>query len=116
MSVSATPARRFLPAYAHGPNRDGGRRGRLAGPGGLTLAGTATYTAADGDTLRTTFDGPVQQTGPTSVSFEGSETVVGGTGRFAGATGTTRFAGEATTGPPRQPGSGWFTTEGTIAY
>ena len=88
----------------------------FAGPGGLTLAGTSTYTAADGDTFTTTFAGPVQQTGPTTVSFEGAETVVAGTGRFAGATGTTRFSGAAVTAPPGQPGVGWFTVEGTISY
>jgi hypothetical protein len=88
----------------------------FAGPGGLTLAGTSTYTAADGDSFTTTFAGPVQQTGPTTVSFEGTEIVVGGTGRFVGATGATRFAGSAVTAPPGQPGAGWFTVEGTISY
>jgi hypothetical protein len=58
----------------------------------------------------------VQQTGPTTVSFEGTEIVVGGTGRFVGATGATRFAGSAVTAPPGQPGAGWFTVEGTISY
>ena len=88
----------------------------FAGPGGLTLAGTSTYTAADGSTFATAFSGPVQQTGPNAVTFEGTETVVGGTGRFAGATGSTHFAGAATTAPPGQPGSGWFTVEGAISF
>jgi hypothetical protein len=86
------------------------------GPTGLFLAGAGSYTAADGSSLDTTFTGPVRQTGPTSVAFSGTETYVGGSGRFNGATGSHDFEGGAGTAPPGQPGVGWFTVDGSITY
>ena len=92
------------------------RQDVFAGPGGLSLAGHAVYTAANGDLLETSYSGPVQQTGPASVSFSGTETIVGGTGRFAGATGSVRYAGEAVTAPPGVPGVGAVSVDGSITY
>ncbi len=81
----------------------------------LTGEGTATYTltAANGDTVVlaiefvTTFQ-------PSGVTFEGSYVVTGGTGRFAGATGSGSASGSATfTGPSN--GFGSFSVNGTIS-
>jgi hypothetical protein len=88
----------------------------FAGPTGLFLAGSGSYTAADGSTLSTAFTGPVQQTGPTTVAFSGTERCVGGSGRFAGAAGSHEFEGGAITAPPGQPGVGWFRVDGSITY
>ena len=86
------------------------------GASGLSLSGHATYTAADGDRLGTSYGGPVQPTGATSVAFSGTETFIGGTGRFSGASGSTQYAGSAITAPPGQPGSGSFTVAGSITF
>ena len=88
----------------------------FAGPTGLFLVGTGSYTAADGSRLSTTFTGPVQQTGPTTVAFSGTEIYVGGSGRFAGAAGSHQLEGGAVTAPPGQPGVGLFTIDGSITY
>jgi hypothetical protein len=81
----------------------------------LTGAATATYTltAANGDTVvlalefQTTFLG-------SEVTFEGSYTVAGGTGRFAGVTGGGSLVGAAQfLGPDH--GVGWFAVAGTIS-
>jgi hypothetical protein len=88
----------------------------FVGPAGLYLVGTGSYTAADGDRLNTTFTGPVTPTGPNSVAFSGTETYVGGTGRFAGASGRDSFEGGAINAQPGSPGVGWFTIEGSITY
>ena len=58
---------------------------------GLNISGTIVFTAANGDQLWTTFAGGF--TSPTTA--EGTYAFVGGTGRFAGATGTADF--DATT-------------------
>ena len=53
-------------------------------------SGTSTLTAANGDTLVITFVGTVQLEGPDPedpVTFDGTWTVIDGTGRFADATG-----------------------------
>jgi hypothetical protein len=88
----------------------------FAGPGGLSLAGGAVYTAANGDRIQTSYGGPVQVTGPVSVSFSGTETIVGGTGRFAGATGSVHYEGDAVTAPPGLPGAGRVGIDGSITY
>jgi hypothetical protein len=49
--------------------------------------GTYTFTAANGDTLTADFTGQAQGT-PPNISIVEHGTVTGGTGRFAGATGT----------------------------
>jgi hypothetical protein len=51
-----------------------------------TGVGTYTFTAANGDTVTASFTGAA--TGRPQVSIEEHATVTGGTGRFAGATGT----------------------------
>lgn len=51
-----------------------------------TGTGTYTFTAADGDTLIASFQGQAQGA-PPMVSIVEHATVIGGTGRFAGATG-----------------------------
>jgi len=65
-----------------------------ATPSGPTLIGAAIYTAANGDQLFTTYSGTAtfpNQNGIVTVSA--TETVTGGTGRFAGASGSLRRVG-----------------------
>ena len=73
-----------------------------------------TYTAANGDQLHTRWDGQViSPPGPVAV-FVGPETYLGGTGRFAHASGSSWLEGTATlTG---LTGTGAYTTEGSISY
>ncbi len=54
----------------------------------LSSTGTATFTAANGDTLAATVLGQATRTGPTTLSIVERYTITGGTGRFADATGT----------------------------
>jgi len=49
--------------------------------------GSATFTAANGDTLSASVDGQATRTGPTTLSIVENYTITGGTGRFADATG-----------------------------
>jgi hypothetical protein len=53
-----------------------------------SATGTATFTAANGDTLTASVVGQGTVTGPTTRSIVEVYTITGGTGRFAGATGT----------------------------
>ena len=53
-----------------------------------SATGTATFTAANGDTLTASVVGQGTPTGPTTRSIVEVYTITGGTGRFAGATGT----------------------------
>jgi hypothetical protein len=74
---------------------------------------TYTFTAANGDTvvLEMEFDTAFL---PGGVTFDGTYTVMEGTGRFAGATGSGTLIGSAAfTGPSNGVGS--FTVEGTIS-
>jgi hypothetical protein len=67
----------------------------LTGP---AIANSTTYTAADGDQLFATFEGTgtlPDQTG--LVHVEGTEAVVGGTGRFTGASGSLSRTGSVST-------------------
>jgi hypothetical protein len=59
-----------------------------------TQVAQITYTAANGDVLRTTAVGTSSPPGPTSFLFTGTTTIVGGTGRFANATGALQAEGE----------------------
>ncbi len=59
---------------------------------GITYVNTATYTAPNGDELRTTNVG-VAIPDADGLTLAGTETAVGGTGRFADATGTATLAG-----------------------
>lgn len=84
-----------------------------AGASGSAVTGIAIYTAANGDQLFTTFSGtatfPNQQG---IVTFSGAETVTGGTGRFAGASGSlTR-----TTSVSVLTRTGQYEITGTLSY
>jgi hypothetical protein len=54
----------------------------------MTSTGTATFTAANGDTLLASVVGQATRTGPTMLSIVEVYTITGGTGRFADATGS----------------------------
>jgi hypothetical protein len=54
----------------------------------MSSTGAATFTAANGDTLLSTVVGQATRTGPTELSIVELYTITGGTGRFAGATGS----------------------------
>ena len=74
------------------------------------------YIAANGDELYTTFAGvPTSPPGSLDITFDGTETFVGGTGRFASATGTTVARGSATLAPD-QSGVGEYSMEGWITF
>jgi hypothetical protein len=90
------------------------------GAGGtFSVAGTAEFVAANGDSVFTSFSGSGQGTGPqTSVATVGS-TITGGTGRFEGASGsftttvlteTTSVVGTTVTANQT------LTSRGTISY
>jgi hypothetical protein len=59
-----------------------------------TQVAQITYTAANGDVLQTTAVGTSSPPGPTSFLFTGTTTIIGGTGRFANATGVLQAEGE----------------------
>ena len=84
------------------------------------LSATYTLTAANGDTLVLWLIGPSEfDVAAQSVTFSGAATVLGGTGRFAGATGTGTFSGWATFdepfGLPTNQGPGAFTLDLNIS-
>lgn len=60
-----------------------------------TQSGERTFTAANGDVLRAVHAGRSAPSGPGLVSFTTTITIVGGTGRFAHATGQMTGAGTA---------------------
>ena len=83
------------------------------GASGSTVTNTASYTAANGDVLRATYS--ATGTFPDAagqVCFSGVETYVGGTGRFADATGASHLEGCASV----VTFTGAYDLEGTIAY
>lgn len=74
---------------------------------------TITYTAADGDKLRSTFGGQgVIDLVANRVTFTGVETFTGGTGRFRNATGTSMTTGEASL----INNKGFLTISGAVSY
>ena len=77
------------------------------------LNNSPTYTAANGDMLFTAFVGTSSP--PPDVVFQGTETYVGGTGRFEGATGSSTLEGTATV-DVNGSGTGEYTTDGSISY
>ena len=81
--------------------------------GGSSVTGTAVFTAANGDQLVTTFSGLAtfpDQNG--IVTFNGTDTATGGTGRFAGASGSLTRATRVNV----FLGTGQFVLEGTLSY
>jgi len=84
------------------------------GPSGIAYTNTAVYTSADGDELNTTNIG-VAIPNADGLSLSGTETAVGGTGRFANATGSATLLGAVRfTGPSTTVGS--YTLEGRLTY
>lgn len=84
------------------------------GPYGIAYTNTATYTSANGDELRTTNIG-VASPNATGLSLTGTETAIGGTGRFANATGTAALSGSVRfTGLASTTGS--YSLSGTLNY
>jgi hypothetical protein len=82
--------------------------------GTLALTITGFYTAANGDTLRSTLLGTGYLTA-TGVTYSTTETYTGGTGRFAAATGSAHDDGVAAfTGPAG--GTSSFVVAGGIEY
>jgi hypothetical protein len=70
------------------------------------------FTAANGDVLRAVDAGTSLPSGSAGVTFSGTLTFVGGTGRFTRATGTVSFAGAA----EFVTNTGFFTVDGTLTY
>jgi hypothetical protein len=68
--------------------------------------GTSTFTAANGDTLTASITGQSSLTSPGVLSIIEVYTITGGTGRFAGATGT--FTLESTLNLATETSSGTF--------
>ncbi|MFN2316547.1 MAG: hypothetical protein ABR602_07660, partial [Gemmatimonadales bacterium] len=83
----------------------------FTGPTTMLVSNTAVYTAANGDELHATFSGTGTLTYP-SVTFEGTETYVGGTGRFEGATGSAALSGSASLASL----TGFYQTTGSVTY
>jgi hypothetical protein len=86
-------------------------------PGPVTqFTNATTYTAANGDELHTTAVGTATPAdGGARLILAATETVQGGTGRFAGAGGEAALAGStALTGPAAR--TGFYELTGTIAY
>jgi len=78
---------------------------------------TGAFVAANGDRVNSSFIG----TGVTNLAnftavFEGTETFLGGTGRFANASGSAHIQGTAALDPATGTGTGQFTIEGTITF
>jgi len=78
----------------------------------LSATGAATFTAANGDTLTASVTGQATETSPGVASIVEVYTITGGTGRFAGATGT--FTLESTLNLATGVSSGTFS--GVIDY
>ncbi len=71
-----------------------------------------TYTAANGDLLYATSIGTGTPTGPTTIEFSGTTTIIGGTGRFTNATGVMAAAGTSNTAT----GITFISYDGWITY
>ena len=85
------------PLLGQGKFQEKGTFGARAASGGSTWTATATFTAADGDTVRVRSVGGVRSFDkngdPRSAT---TETITGGTGRYAGATGSMATTGITT--------------------
>jgi hypothetical protein len=79
----------------------------------IQLRNCTTQTAANGDELDHTTIGDVMPgAGPAQVAFSGTMAFVGGTGRFAAASGSAEFSGTASLAT----NSGAFSFQGTVVY
>jgi len=76
---------------------------------------TSTFTAANGDELHTSGLVVTTRYPDGTATVVGTYTAVGGTGRFAGASGTAVFAETARINPPA-PTVGTYTLDGWLAY
>lgn len=76
----------------------------------LTFEGYATYTAANGDQLDVTYTGSIVTLEEFPVPVEAHFEIVGGTGRFANATGCAQMTGGFT----GVPGDLFFELDGTL--
>lgn len=83
----------------------------FTGPTTAIAYNSTIYTAANGDELFVNWTGTSTNAGVIH-SFSGPETVTGGTGRFAGASGSTWVSGFANVATLM----GQFTSTGTISY
>lgn len=83
----------------------------FTGPTTNLISSTTVYTAANGDELHAAFSGAGTLTYP-SVTFGGTETYVGGTGRFEGATGSSTLEGSASLASL----SGLYQTAGSLTF
>ena len=84
------------------------------GPSGIGYTNVATYTAANGDELRTTNIGVATPTAD-GLSLSGTETAIGGTGRFQDASGTAALEGAVRfTGPTTTIGS--YSLRGRLSF
>jgi hypothetical protein len=81
-----------------------------------TLLTTTTYTAANGDLLYVTGRANLTPNGDGSATIIGTWTAVGGTGRFAGASGTAAYAETARPDPERGVAIGSYTLDGRLTY
>jgi hypothetical protein len=79
---------------------------------GPVFTNSTTYTAANGDQLFVTFSGSGTPPQNGVVTFSGTETVTGGTGRFAGASGSLARSGSVSV----LTLTGEFETSGTPSY
>lgn len=76
------------------------------------ISGPTTFYADDGDTFTTTFAGTSTPNADGSLTVEMTNTITGGTGKFAHATGT--MTGKTTVGPKILTPT--ITNKGTITY
>jgi hypothetical protein len=78
---------------------------------------TGAYVAANGDRVNSSFTGSgVTNLADFTAVFEGTEHFLGGTGRFADASGEAHIEGTAVLDPTTGTGTAHFTIEGTITY
>ena len=79
----------------------------------LIISGRIVYIAANGDELHSTFEGEASIDFATgAIAFAATETFVGGTGRFSGASGTSLLEGDASSATQ----TGFYVTLGTMSY
>jgi hypothetical protein len=85
--------------------------------GAATFAGTFTITAANGDTLSGTYAGTFTVDAAGTIHYEQTNTITGGTGRFAGASGSFQVSGLAySDGRDLQRASGWISSVGASKH